>query len=147
MPRTPAASSPTALKRMRRTRRRDTTPELALRAILHRRGLRYRVDYRFPQLRRSADLAFVRARVAIFVDGCFWHGCPVHGTWPKANAEWWRTKIESNRARDIDTNERLSKEGWLVVRLWEHEDPHDCADRVESIVRGAYVRAAASTLD
>lgn len=99
-------------------------------------GLRYRVDY--PVLekpRRRADLAFTRARVAVFVDGCFWHGCPDHGTWPKRNAEFWRHKIETNRRRDRDTNERLRQKGWTVIRIWEHEDPTEAGSRVAEAVR------------
>jgi DNA mismatch endonuclease (patch repair protein) len=78
---------------------------------------------------------FSRARVAVFVDGCFWHGCPTHGTWPKQNGDWWREKIETNRQRDADTDRRISAAGWVVVRLWEHEDPNVGADAVERLVR------------
>jgi DNA mismatch endonuclease (patch repair protein) len=87
-----------------------------------------------PGLRRRADLVFGTARVAVYVDGCFWHGCPVHGTWPKANAEWWRTKIEANRNRDADTDRRMNEAGWLVIRVWEHEGA-GAADRIEAAVR------------
>lgn len=119
---------------MAATRQRDTPPELALRSHLHRRGLRYRVDY--PVLgRRRADVVFSRARVAVFVDGCFWHGCPKHGTWPKANADWWENKIKANQARDRDTDEKLGAAGWLPVRVWEHEDAEVAAARVERLVR------------
>jgi DNA mismatch endonuclease, patch repair protein len=122
---------------MRATRRRDTPGELALRRELHRRGLRYRVDFRpEPSLRRRADIVFTRSRVCVFVDGCYWHGCPDHGTWPKANAIWWREKIEANRRRDADTNARLKSTGWLVLRAWEHEDAVEVADRIEAAVRG-----------
>ena len=78
---------------------------------------------------------FGPARVAVFVDGCFWHGCPVHATWPKNNAEFWREKIETNRLRDRDTDRRLVAAGWEVVRMWEHEDIEEAADRLERIVR------------
>lgn len=123
-PGVPEASSAAALERMRRARRRDTKPEMAVRRLLHARGLRYRVDWSpLPGIRRRADLVFSRARVVVYVDGCFWHGCPVHGTWPRANAAWWREKIEANRKRDADTDEELRRHGWTVVRLWEHEDP------------------------
>lgn len=128
-------SSPEASARFRRIGRRDTPPELRLRSQLHRRGLRYRVDVRpLAQLRRRADVVFRRAKVAVFVDGCFWHGCPTHMTWPVANEEWWRTKIERNRARDRDTDERLTAAGWTVIRLWEHEDPGLAAERVAEAV-------------
>lgn len=121
---------------MQAQRRHDTAVERLLRSALHRRGLRFRVHVRpVAQLRREADLVFPRARVAVFVDGCFWHGCPEHATWPKRNAEWWRDKIEGNRARDAETDQRLKEEGWLPVRVWEHEDPEDAATRVEQTVR------------
>jgi DNA mismatch endonuclease, patch repair protein len=121
---------------MARTRRRDTKPELELRRVLHARGLRFRVDR--PVLadrRRRADIVFGPARVLVFVDGCFWHGCPKHATWPTENADFWREKIETNRLRDRDTDERLRREGWTVVRVWEHEEPAVAADHVERIVR------------
>lgn len=107
---------------MRGAKRRDTGCELAIRSAVHRRGLRFRVDWPLPQTRRRADLAFTKARVAVFVDGCFWHGCPTHATWPKANADWWRAKLEANRQRDLDTVQRLEALGWCVLRFWEHED-------------------------
>lgn len=134
---TPAPSSHAARKRMKAARSRDTKPELALRSELHQRGLRFRVDQ--PVLedrrRRRADLVFASRQVAVFVDGCFWHGCPTHGTWPKSNAEWWRAKINTNRARDADTNAELRRAGWIVVRVWEHELAVDSADRVEVALR------------
>lgn len=116
---------------MEHQRQRDTRPELAIRAILWQRGLRYRVDY--PPLkgvRRRADLVFTRAKVAVFVDGCFWHSCPDHGTVPKSNREWWMAKLEANRSRDRDTDIRLEESGWTVVRVWEHEDPEVAANAV-----------------
>jgi DNA mismatch endonuclease (patch repair protein) len=127
---------------MARTGQRDTAAELALRSELHRRGFRYRVDVApIKTIRRRADVVFTKRRVAVFVDGCFWHGCPVHGTWPKHNADWWRTKIETNRRRDRDTDRRLSQLGWTILRVWEHEDATEAADRVERALRAA----AAST--
>lgn len=121
---------------MQAQRTRDTAPELAVRRILHARGFRYRVDRApLPALRRRADLVFGPSRVAVYVDGCFWHGCPEHGTSPSANAEWWRDKITRNRARDADTDSRLAEAGWLVVRAWEHEDPGAVAERVIGLVR------------
>jgi len=121
--------------RMSRQRSHDTGTELALRRELHRRGLRYRIHRRpLPEVRREADLVFGPAKVAVFVDGCFWHGCPDHGTWPKRNGPFWRQKIEKNQARDIDTNRQLESAGWASVRVWEHEDPAAAATRVASVV-------------
>lgn len=134
----PEPSSEAARKRMESTGRRDTAAEKALRAILFRRGFRYRVDLApLPGLRRRADLVFPRQKVAVYVDGCFWHGCPIHATWPKANAEFWRNKIEANRQRDEDTNRRLGEAGWVVLRIWEHENAEAAADRVATAVSAA----------
>lgn len=122
-------------RRMARTGPKDTGPELRLRRLLHAKGLRYRVDY--PVLdgtRRRADIAFTRLRLAIFVDGCFWHGCPIHGTWPKRNREFWREKICTNIRRDQDTDARLADAGWEVARVWEHDDPTQAADRIAARV-------------
>ncbi|MGW5020893.1 very short patch repair endonuclease [Streptomyces cacaoi] len=121
--------------RMRRQKSRDTEIEMALRRALHAAGLRYRVHRRpIAGVRREADLVFGPARVAVFVDGCFWHGCPEHATWPKNNADFWRTKIEKNRARDRDTDARLAEAGWLSVRVWEHESTEVATDRVREAV-------------
>jgi DNA mismatch endonuclease, patch repair protein len=140
--RVPAASSRDALRRMQNTKRRDTKPELALRSELHRRGFRYFVDRApLPRMRRRADLLFPRFRVAVYVDGCFWHGCPEHGTWPTANADWWRDKIKSNQARDRDTDRALEAAGWIAVRVWEHELPSEAADRVVDALDAARSRA------
>lgn len=113
--------------------RRDTTTELAVRRLLHARGLRYRVDYPplTDQRRRRADIVFTRARIAVFIDGCFWHGCPEHATSPKRNVEYWGPKLAANRARDLDTNTRLEAAGWTVLRFWEHEDSRAVADLIE----------------
>lgn len=98
-----------------------TSPELALRRALHARGLRYRVAYGVPTMpRRSIDIAFTRPRLAVFVDGCFWHGCPLHRTMPAANASYWSPKLARNIDRDIETNTVLEAHGWGVLRLWEH---------------------------
>ncbi len=128
-------SSPDSSRRMARVRQSGTKAELALRHELSRLALRYRVNY--PVLekpRRVADIVFPRLRIAVFVDGCFWHGCPLHATWPKQNADFWREKIETNRARDGDTDRRLRAEGWEVIRIWEHESPCDAASRVKRSV-------------
>ncbi len=117
---------------MARFGRRDTAPELALRRELHARGRRFFVDRRVSTTTRCrADLVFPRARVAVFVDGCFWHFCEEHTHLPKANAALWRAKLLANRQRDAHHDAVLRGEGWKVVRVWEHEDVHDAADRVE----------------
>lgn len=132
----PVPSSALASRRMKNTPTRDTPAELAIRRILHGRGLRYRVDYR-PEanLRRKADIVFTRPRVAVFVDGCFWHDCPIHGSSPKSNSEWWRNKLVANVTRDRDTDERLRAAGWTVVRVWEHEQPDAAADLIVETLR------------
>lgn len=122
---------------MQRQASRDTAPELAVRRLLHRRGLRYRVHLRpVPSLRRTADIVFTRARVAVFVDGCFWHGCPhCYGQRQhKTNAWYWPEKIQRNRTRDEDTDAKLVAAGWDVVRVWEHEVPDAAADRIAAHV-------------
>lgn len=119
---------------MKRQRRRDTKAEKALRSELWRRGLRYRVDVKVVNRRRRVDIAFTRARIAVFVDGCFWHRCPDHASLPKANRSWWKEKLDANERRDRDTDRELTAAGWLVVRVWEHEDPVAAADRVETAV-------------
>jgi DNA mismatch endonuclease (patch repair protein) len=131
------ASSPEARARMKSNKSRDTKPELALRSAVHALGLRYRVSAKpLAGLRRTADLVFPRAKVAVFLDGCFWHGCPEHHTVASANATFWAEKVEGNRTRDRNTNERLAEAGWAVVRVWEHEDPQVAAVKVAEVVRG-----------
>lgn len=121
---------------MSRQLRRDTAPELSLRRELHRRGLRYRVEYPLPGMRRRrADIAFTRARIAVFVDGCFWHACPDHGTSPANNGVWWADKLRRNMERDRETDVHLTEQGWSVVRIWEHEDPVVAADRIVGELR------------
>lgn len=116
---------------MRGNRRRDTSPEMAVRRLVHAAGLRYRVDARpLPNLNRRADLVFTRAKVAVFIDGCYWHGCPAHGTAAKTNAGYWGPKIARNRARDVDTDAQLVAAGWTVVRAWEHDEPVRVAERI-----------------
>ncbi|MET7537509.1 very short patch repair endonuclease [Streptomyces sp. NPDC005507] len=115
---------------------KDTEAELAVRRLLHAAGFRYRVEYPVPGMaRRRIDVAFTRAKVAVLIDGCFWHGCPQHATRPKANAEWWHTKLARNMARDRETTEHLIAAGWTVLRFWEHEDPKDVVERVMRAVR------------
>jgi len=141
----PEPGSTSVGARMRRQRRRDTAPEVALRRLLHARGPRFRVDAPLPGMpRRRADILFSRSRVAVFVDGCFWHSCPEHATRPVNNAHWWALKLEHNVERDRDTDRRLEAIGWRVVRVWEHEDLGDAADRVEAALvttRGSLPRS------
>ncbi|MGW1778568.1 very short patch repair endonuclease [Streptomyces sp. NPDC002143] len=132
------ASSDAVRASMRANKSRDTKPELALRRAVHARGLRYRVAARpIKELRRTADLVFTKARVAVFLDGCFWHGCPEHHTVAVRNGGYWASKVERNRTRDVDTDRRLAEAGWTVVRVWEHEDPIQAATRVEKSVAEA----------
>jgi DNA mismatch endonuclease (patch repair protein) len=120
---------------MRRQASKDTGVELAVRRLLHAAGLRYRVEYPVPGMaRRRIDVAFTRARVAVLIDGCFWHGCPQHATQPKSNAEWWRNKLDRNMARDRETTEQLTALGWTVLRFWEHEDPKEVSAQVKAVV-------------
>jgi DNA mismatch endonuclease (patch repair protein) len=130
------ASSPARRKIMQANRSRDTGPEIAIRQRLHARGLRYRVDARpLEGLRRRADVVFRPAMVAVFVDGCFWHCCPSHGTIPATNAGYWIPKLARNVERDRDTDRVLRAAGWRVVRVWEHQDPDAAARRIERAVR------------
>jgi DNA mismatch endonuclease (patch repair protein) len=116
---------------MQATKGQDNPFEKALRSNLFRKGFRYRVHARLIEdSKRTVDIVFPRQRIAVFVDGCFWHGCPVHGTWPKNNAQWWRAKIESNRVRDRDTDKRLTDLGWIVIRVWGHEEVIVAVERV-----------------
>lgn len=125
------ASSTAVRVRMQANRGRDTKPELALRRELHRRGLRYFVDRRpLPGLNRRADIVFPKLKIAIFVDGCFWHGCPEHHTTSASNTTFWSEKLERNRERDRETTARLEGAGWQVIRAWEHEDMTCVADSV-----------------
>lgn len=130
------ASSPAVRASMRGNRSKDTKPELRLRSLLHKQGLRYRVASRpLPELRRTADVIFPKRKVAVFVDGCYWHGCPEHLRESTKNAAFWHSKIEGNRARDADTDRLLREAGWTVIRVWEHEDPVMACARISKIVR------------
>ncbi len=130
------ASSAARRRNMQAIRSRDTVPELALRSLVHAAGLRYRVAAKpLPGMRRTADLLFRPTRVAVFVDGCFWHGCPEHFVPPKTNPEYWREKIGRNVQRDRDTDTRLAEAGWLVLRFWEHQPVPQCAAEVVAAVR------------
>ncbi|WP_351232844.1 very short patch repair endonuclease [Streptomyces sp. NPDC002133] len=138
------ASSAANRRSMLGNRNRDTSPERALRSLVHAAGLRYRVAAKpLPGMRRTADLVFRPTRVAVFVDGCFWHGCPDHFVPPKTNPDYWREKIGRNRQRDQDTDARLAEADWLVLRFWEHESAEECFRAVHDAV--AARREAAST--
>lgn len=120
---------------MAKVRQSGTDAEMALRREMYRYGLRYRVNFEvLKSPRRVADIVFLSRRVAILVDGCFWHGCPEHATWPKRNQDLWRQKIEANRRRDSDTTVRLRNSGWTVLRFWEHESPIAAARTVSHVV-------------
>jgi DNA mismatch endonuclease (patch repair protein) len=137
MPDRPVPSSVGVSERMSRARRRDTAPEMLIRREAHRRGLRYRVDAPLPGMpRRRADITFPRRRVAVFIDGCFWHSCPEHVSVPRANHEWWVDKLRKNTERDRETDAHLRGLGWTVLRYWEHEEPGTVVDSVEAVVRG-----------
>ena len=127
-------SSAHATSTMRANRRRDTKPEIAIRSRLHRLGLRFRVDL---PIRTSAgivrpDIAFTRTRLAVFIDGCYWHGCPQHGEVPKSNRRFWLNKFDSNRRRDAAQTKLLKSEGWKVIRIWEHEEAGEAVERVRA---------------
>jgi DNA mismatch endonuclease (patch repair protein) len=130
---------------MQANRSRDTEPELAVRRLLHAAGLRYRVDARpLPAMRRRADVVFGPAKVAVFVDGCFWHACPEHATTPATNVDYWGPKLARNVERDRETDAALADAGWHVIRVWEHEDPATAAAHIIRVVRRRRASAAAS---
>lgn len=123
---------------MQANRGRDTSPELRVRRLAHAAGLRYRVNARpLPGERLTADLVFSRARVAVFVDGCFWHGCNVHYRPATKNAAFWENKIKENVRRDAKASARLEDAGWTVIRAWEHDPPDEVVKRIVKAVRGA----------
>lgn len=129
----PPASSQAVSTRMRQQRRRDTEPELLVRKALFARGLRYRTHLPVPGApRRTMDIGFPRRRIAVFIDGCFWHGCPEHGTTPQSNGSWWSSKIAENVERDAETARILADQGWQVLRFWEHDSVEEVADTVSS---------------
>ena len=125
---------PSVRRNMQANRRRDTRPELALRSLLHARGLRFRVDQPLSfDRRRRADLTFPRVALYVFVDGCFWHGCETHFVLPKTRTEYWSSKVQGNKSRDLDTTLRLESLGGTVLRFWEHEDPRRASDLVQNV--------------
>lgn len=136
------ASSSATRRSMQGNRSRDTKPELAVRSAVHRRGIRFWVSAR-PQAEfaRTADLVLRKTRIAVFVDGCYWHGCPDHHSQPATNSQYWADKIARNIERDIETTAYLQQTGWTVLRFWEHEDPEAVADYVQGAVQTALDRS------
>ncbi|MGI5398721.1 very short patch repair endonuclease [Streptomyces sp. CA-135486] len=129
------ASSAARRRNMQAIRSRDTKPEQVIRSLVHAQGLRYRVCTRpLPELRRTADLVFRPTKVAVFIDGCYWHGCPEHYVSPKTNPGYWSDKVLRNTKRDRDTDKKLTDAGWLVLRFWEHEPSTSCADKIAATV-------------
>lgn len=118
-------------------RRADTKPEIRLRSALHRRGRRFRKDHmvREGSTKARVDICFTKALVAVFVDGCFWHVCPVHGRQPSSNQAYWLPKLQANVDRDRRVTEGLKAAGWTVIRVWEHEDVEAAADRIEAALQ------------
>lgn len=134
----PQPSTPAASAAMRGNRKRDTRPELRLRSALHRQGLRFRVQRRVaagPVVVRP-DIVFARAKTAVFVDGCFWHGCPEHGTTPRSNTWYWGPKLERNIRRDRFVDRELQLAGWSVIRVWEHDGLSAAAAKVVAALGG-----------
>lgn len=136
VPRASWASSDSIRRTMTSTRGRDTAPELSLRRAVHGLGLRYRVSTRpLPGVRRTADLVFSRQRVAVYLDGCFWHACPLHFVMPVTNAEFWHAKLRGNVLRDRETDALLEDAGWQSLRVWEHEQSNEAARSIATVVR------------
>jgi len=132
-------TTPERSRLMARVRRANTEPEFILRQALFRAGLRYRLKTKV-RLPARPDLLFPRVRVAVFVDGCFWHGCPIHGTWPKRNKEFWAKKIIRNRERDLATDRALRALGWYPIRIWQHAISKGTARSVNRIKRALDLR-------
>jgi len=140
---TPKSRSVAVRNVMRANRGVDTGPEIRLRSLVHKAGLRYAIDVR-PEadINRRADLVFRAAKVAVFVNGCFWHGCPKHYSSPKSNKRYWSEKVRRNRARDVETRLLLKRRGWRVLVFWEHQPAQSCSERVVSVVSERKRRAA-----
>jgi DNA mismatch endonuclease (patch repair protein) len=123
--------------------RAETGPERELRSALHRRGLRFRKNHSpVVGVRCRVDVAFTAARVAVFLDGCFWHSCPEHGTLPRTNADWWRVKLAANKDRDLRNDVALTTAGWTVLRLWEHEPVEEMVERVVAVLGSSYAASS-----
>lgn len=131
----PVPLSDAIRKRMEGQRRRDTAVEIAIRRQLHKLGFRYRVDFRpEPSLRCRGDIVFSKRKLIVFVDGCFWHGCPLHATAPKNNAVWWRDKLDNHMSRDRRNTAELEALGWTVKRFWEHEEPKEIVLAIRAVL-------------
>lgn len=132
----PPATNEGVSIRMRGNRRRDTKPEVAVRSALHRLGLRFRVDHPVRLSARTVrpDIVFTKRRLAVFVDGCFWHRCPVHGSLPRSNTDYWLPKLERNVQRDCADAAALRAVGWRVLRVWEHEHPEQAAEGIAELL-------------
>lgn len=141
----PLPLNPLVSAQMSRMPRRDSKPEMELRRALHQRGMRFRTHVDLPG---RPDVAFTRAKIAVFLDGCFWHACPDHGVLPKNNCDWWRAKLEANVARDRRKDEALAELGWAVIHVWEHESASSAADLIERVwsTRRHLPRAAGPTV-
>ena len=140
---TPKSRSIAVRNVMRANRGVDTGPEIRLRSLVHKAGLRYAIDVRpEPDINRRADIVFRAAKVAVFVNGCFWHGCPKHYSAPKSNKRYWSAKVRRNRERDAETRVLLKRRGWRVLVFWEHQPVQPCSERVVSIVSERKKRAA-----
>ena len=130
------ATSDATRRSMQANKGRDTKPELVIRQLLHAEGFRYRVNIRpVPEIRRTADIVFTRAKVAVFIDGCFWHGCPAHYQRPVSNRGYWDEKVLRNRARDVETSSVLADKGWKVLRFWEHEVVEAVVEAIQEQLR------------
>jgi DNA mismatch endonuclease (patch repair protein) len=141
----PEPKDPAATRVGKGNKRTDTKPEMKLRSSLHRRGLRFRKDFAIPVEGRTVrpDIVFTRARVAVFIDGCFWHGCPDHQVVPKTNRDYWVPKLRRNIERDGEVDAALVAAGWCAERVWEHEDVEEAAGRIDDVVRAQAPRARA----
>jgi DNA mismatch endonuclease, patch repair protein len=140
----PHPTSPAITAAMKGNRRADTKPELALRSALHAQGMRFRKDFLLRTSagsRVKADIVFTRDRIAVFVDGCFWHGCPEHGNSPSVNTGYWGPKLARNKERDVRVTSELKADGWSVVRIWEHEPLHRAIDQIAKLKASASVRS------
>ena len=133
-------------RRMSRTRSRDNALERQLRKALYKQGIRFRIHYSgISGTRRTIDIALIGRRVALFLDGCFWHGCPLHGTWPKRNSAFWHAKITRNISRDRDTDRRLTGEGWRVLRIWEHQTLEEAITAVGTMLDAGSARISGAS--